>query len=279
MKQELRLSGTGGQGLITAGIILAEAALLDGKLAIQSQSYGPEARGGASKAEVIISDEAIHFPKVTDPNLLLAMSQEAATKYSHDLTAGSVMITDSLFVSDVPDFGGKVYELPITHSAKEVLGKALFANIIALGALVKLTDIVSEESLVKAVLNRVPKGTEEKNKQALQVLKEKTGVNFVYNTKDVDDRTIVSANVDNRSVEEALKLLLDQTSYVYERVKDYFLIKKGNKAVAPDLRTVRGIVRDENGQPLPGVNVRIEGTYVGRSTDTFQTLGEFYAFK
>ena len=85
MKQELRLSGTGGQGLITAGIILAEAALLDGKLAIQSQSYGPEARGGASKAEVIISDEAIHFPKVTDPNLLLAMSQEAATKYSHDL--------------------------------------------------------------------------------------------------------------------------------------------------------------------------------------------------
>jgi 2-oxoglutarate ferredoxin oxidoreductase subunit gamma len=168
MKQELRLSGTGGQGLITAGIILAEAALLDGKLAIQSQSYGPEARGGASKAEVIISDEAIHFPKVTDPNLLLAMSQEAATKYSHDLTAGSVMITDSLF-SDVPDFGGKVYELPITHSAKEVLGKALFANIIALGALVKLTGIVSEESLVKAVLNRVPKGTEEKNKQALQV--------------------------------------------------------------------------------------------------------------
>lgn len=166
MKQELRLSGTGGQGLITAGIILAEAALLDGKLAIQSQSYGPEARGGASKAEVIISDEAIHFPKVTDPNLLLAMSQEAATKYSHDLTAGSVMITDSLFVSDVPDFGGKVYELPITHSAKEVLGKA---NIIALGALVKLTDIVSEEALVKAVLNRVPKGTEEKNKQALQV--------------------------------------------------------------------------------------------------------------
>ena len=109
-------------------------------------------------------------------------------------------------------------------------------------------------------------------KQALQVLKEKTGVNFVYNTKDVDDRTIVSANVDNRSVEEALKLLLDQTSYVYERVKDYFLIKKGNKAVAPDLRTVRGIVRDENGQPLPGVNVRIEGTYVGRSTDE---KGEF----
>ena len=129
MKHELRLSGTGGQGLILAGIILAEAALLDGKLAIQSQSYGPEARGGSSKSEVIISEDAIHFPKVTKPDLLLAMSQEAANKYSHDLTKDSVMITDSLFVSEVPDFGGKVYELPITHSAREGLGKILFANI------------------------------------------------------------------------------------------------------------------------------------------------------
>ena len=169
MKQELRLSGTGGQGLITAGIILAEAALFRRQAGDPVPVLWPGSQRQRLKAEVIISDEAIHFPKVTDPNLLLAMSQEAATKYSHDLTAGSVMITDSLFVSDVPDFGGKVYELPITHSAKEVLGKALFANIIALGALVKLTGIVSEESLVKAVLNRVPKGTEEKNKQALQV--------------------------------------------------------------------------------------------------------------
>ena len=161
MKHELRLSGTGGQGLILAGIILAEAALLDGKLAIQSQSYGPEARGGSSKSEVIISEDAIHFPKVTKPDLLLAMSQEAANKYSHDLTKDSVMITD--------DFGGKVYELPITHSAREGLGKILFANIVALGALVKLTGVVSAESLEKAVLNRVPKGTEDKNRKALQI--------------------------------------------------------------------------------------------------------------
>ena len=137
MRQEFRLSGTGGQGLILAGIILAEAALLDGKLAIQSQSYGPEARGGASKSEVIISDEAIHFPKVTKPGVLLAMSQD--------------------------------YELPITHSAREGLGKILFANIIALGALVKLTGVVSAESLEKAVLNRVPKGTEDKNRKALEI--------------------------------------------------------------------------------------------------------------
>jgi 2-oxoglutarate ferredoxin oxidoreductase subunit gamma len=170
MKQELRLSGSGGQGLILAGIILAEAALLDGKLAIQSQSYGPEARGGSSKAEVMISDEEIYFPKVTKPNLVLAMSQEAAKKYVDDLSDAGVLVTDSLFVKDLPaSFKGKVYELPITHTAKTELGKALFANIIALGAIVKLTGLVSEASIIKAVLNRVPKGTEEVNEKAIKL--------------------------------------------------------------------------------------------------------------
>ena len=170
MKQELRLSGSGGQGLILAGIILAEAALLDGKLAIQSQSYGPEARGGSSKSEVIISDEEIYFPKVTKPNLVLVMSQEAAKKYVDDLSDAGVLVTDSLFVKELPDsFKGKVYELPITHTAKTELGKALFANIIALGAIVKLTGLVSEASIIKAVLNRVPKGTEEVNEKAIKL--------------------------------------------------------------------------------------------------------------
>lgn len=167
MKYELRLTGTGGQGLILAGIILAEAALLDDKLSIQSQSYGPEARGGSSKAEVIISDEAIHFPKVTKPNLLLAMSQEAANKYGSDMTADCILVTDSLFVNKLPEHQGQIYQLPITHTSKKVFGKTLFSNIIALGALVKLTNIVSAEAIEKAVLNRVPKGTEELNKKAL----------------------------------------------------------------------------------------------------------------
>lgn len=169
MKQELRLSGTGGQGLILAGIILAEAALLDGKLAIQSQSYGPEARGGSSKSEVIISDQAIHFPKVTKPNLVLAMSQEAVMKYVTDLNVEGTLVTDSLFVKELPPFKGKILELPITHTAKEELGKALFSNIIALGAIVKLTGIVTDESIIKAVLDRVPKGTEEINEKAIRL--------------------------------------------------------------------------------------------------------------
>ncbi|SHE28246.1 2-oxoacid:acceptor oxidoreductase family protein [Schwartzia succinivorans] len=166
MKQTFRFSGTGGQGLITAGIILAEAALLDGKMAIQSQSYGPEARGGSSKAEVIISDEAIHFGRVMHPETLLVMSQEAADKYSADCTPDSLIITDSLFVENVPVSAHRV-DLPITRTAVSTCGKALFANIVALGAVAALTNCVSVESLTKAVLDRVPKGTEDANKKAL----------------------------------------------------------------------------------------------------------------
>lgn len=166
MKQTFRFSGTGGQGLITAGIILAEAALLDGKMAIQSQSYGPEARGGSSKAEVIISDEAIHFGRVMHPETLLVMSQEAADKYSEDCTPDSLIITDSLFVENVPVSAHRV-DLPITRTAVSTCGKSLFANIVALGAVAALTNCVSIESLTKAVLDRVPKGTEDANKKAL----------------------------------------------------------------------------------------------------------------
>lgn len=166
---QMRLSGTGGQGLILAGIILAEAAILDDKLAIQSQSYGPEARGGSSKSEVLISDKPIHFPKVTKPDLVLAMSQEATTKYTTDLEAGGILIIDTTFVKDIPANAQKVYKLPITEKAKTEIGKPLFANIIALGAIVALTNCVSIESITNAVLNRVPKGTEELNKRALEV--------------------------------------------------------------------------------------------------------------
>lgn len=166
---EMRLSGSGGQGLILAGIILAEAALLDGKLAIQSQSYGPEARGGASKSEVLISDRPIHYPKVTKPNLVLAMTQEAVNKYTKDLPADGILVIDTTFVKEVPNHVKKVYKLAITEESAAKLGKILFANIIALGAIAGITGIVSMESLTKAVLHRVPAGTEEVNKKALDL--------------------------------------------------------------------------------------------------------------
>lgn len=176
---EMRLSGSGGQGLILAGIILAEAAILDGKLAIQSQSYGPEARGGSSKSEVLISDSPIHFPKVTKPNLVLAMTQDAVNKYAVDLPDDGILITDTTFVKDVPANIKNIYQLPITATAKESLGRDLFANIVALGTIVALTEAVSFDSITKAVLSRVPAGTEKLNKQALEL-----GTALIKNVKE-----------------------------------------------------------------------------------------------
>lgn len=166
---QFRLSGSGGQGLILAGIILAEAAIRDGKEAVQSQSYGPEARGGSSKSEVIISDKVIRYPKVLSPDFLLAMTQEALSKYSSDLNSQSIVVIDSTYVKDVPNTLTNVYSIPITKVAKEQLGRELFANIVALGAIAELTKSVSHKSLEEAVLARVPKGTEEANRKALEL--------------------------------------------------------------------------------------------------------------
>lgn len=167
-KYEIRLSGSGGQGMITAGVILAEAAgVYDGNNVVQSQSYGPEARGGASKAEVIISDQEIHFTKATAIDILLAMTQEAWDKYSSDLKPEGVAIVDSFYVKEVDRPG--VIKLPLTQKARQEVGIEMVANIIALGAIAGITQVVSRGSLEKAVMVRIPKGTEEKNRQALEI--------------------------------------------------------------------------------------------------------------
>ena len=166
---EIRLSGSGGQGLILAGIILAEAAsILEGRNAVQTQSYGPESRGGASKSEVVISSEEIDYPKVTCPDLLLVMTQEACDKYIGDLKKGGTAVLDTSLIERMPRNGKKHYGVPITQIAKETVGKAITANIVALGVLTAITGIVERESIEKAVMRRVPKGTEEINKKALE---------------------------------------------------------------------------------------------------------------
>ena len=167
MKQ-IRLSGSGGQGVITAAIILAEAAVEEGRQAVQSQSYGPEARGGASKAEVIISDKPIYHPKVRAPGLVLAMTQKAADKYYKDLRADGTLVLDTDLVPEPPDFA-HIIRIPITKLAVEKVGRALFANIVALGALVHITGLVDFETIKKCVAHRVPPHTVDKNMQALQI--------------------------------------------------------------------------------------------------------------
>jgi 2-oxoglutarate ferredoxin oxidoreductase subunit gamma len=168
-RYEIRLSGAGGQGLILVGKILAEAAAIyDQKNATQSQSYGPEARGGASRSEVIISDGDIDYPKATQIDLLLAMTQEAADKYAKDIKPGGVILIDSSFIRNIPTGNFKVYSYPISALAEEKMGRKIVANIIALGAIEKLAGVIAEEALIKAIRTRVPKGTEELNIKAFQ---------------------------------------------------------------------------------------------------------------
>jgi 2-oxoglutarate ferredoxin oxidoreductase subunit gamma len=165
----MRFSGAGGQGLILAGIIMGEAAaIFDGKQAVQSQSYGPEARGGASKSEVVISDEPIDFPKATNVDALLALTQEACDKYSTDLKEGGILLVDSDLVRNLPEGKFTVVSIPIINIAKNEVGRTIVANIVALGAMVALTGIVSRESAVKAVLARVPEAFVELNRKAFE---------------------------------------------------------------------------------------------------------------
>lgn len=166
-RYEMRLSGSGGQGLILAGRILAEAvAIYDKRNAVQTQSYGPEARGGASKAEVVISDGEIDYPKAMNLDLLLALTQISCTKYYHDLKKGGILIVDSGVVTELPEGDYKIYLAPITDVAVERVGKIVVMNIVALGVITKISGVVSEESMRKAILARVPQGTEELNMKA-----------------------------------------------------------------------------------------------------------------
>jgi 2-oxoglutarate ferredoxin oxidoreductase subunit gamma len=166
---EVSMGGSGGQGLVLMGLILAEAAgIYEGRKVVQSQLYGPESRGGASRSDVIISDEEIDYPEVEHPDILFAFNQLSAARYSPNLKVGGMVIYDSTFVTDPPAVEGRTYLLPVTQTARDKVGREIVANIVALGAITRLTGIVSQEAITQAVLARVPKGTEEINQRALQ---------------------------------------------------------------------------------------------------------------
>ncbi|MEA3297202.1 MAG: 2-oxoacid:acceptor oxidoreductase family protein [candidate division Zixibacteria bacterium] len=165
---EIRLSGSGGQGMILGAVILAEAIGSDySKNVVQTQSYGPEARGGASKADVVVSSSEIYYPKAMKLDLLLTMTQEACDKYYGDLRDDGILIVDGELVSNVPT--DNYYSLPFTRLAREEAGHVMVANVIALGAITAITEVVSKEDLIDAVLKRAPRGTEEKNQNAVEI--------------------------------------------------------------------------------------------------------------
>lgn len=165
-RYEICLSGSGGQGIITAAIVLAEAAGIYGRKHVsQTQSYGPEARGGTSKAEVVIASKAIDYPKATKLDLLLAMNQASCDTYYRNLKPEGLLIVDSSLVHQIPT--RRSVAIAFTLIARKEIGKDLVANMVALGAVGQLTHVVSLKSLEAALMAKVPKGTEKINREAL----------------------------------------------------------------------------------------------------------------
>ncbi|MGQ9624876.1 MAG: 2-oxoacid:ferredoxin oxidoreductase subunit gamma [Candidatus Bathycorpusculaceae bacterium] len=169
MRIEIRFAGFGGQGIIKSGIITAAAACIyGGKNAVQTQSYGPESRGGACKSEVVISEEEIDFPKVVFPDILVVMSQHAYNEYVESVKVGGTIIIDPDMVANEKDLKNvKVYRVPATKIAEKI-GRRIVANIVMLGAFAAITNVLDKDVLKKSILANVPKGTEEINIEAFE---------------------------------------------------------------------------------------------------------------
>jgi len=169
MRVEIRFAGFGGQGIIKSGIITAAAACIyGGKHAVQTQSYGPESRGGACKSEVVIAEEEIDFPKVTEPDILIVMSQHAYNEYAKNVKPNGVIILDPDMIPHEKELKNvKIFRVPATKIAEE-LGRKIVANIVMLGAFAAVTKILDKTSLKESVKTNVPKGTEELNLTAFE---------------------------------------------------------------------------------------------------------------
>ena len=166
----LVFSGSGGQGIITAAVILSEAAVLYENLnAVQSQAYGPAARGGATRSDIIISESDINFPKVIQPNVLICLTQEAYNTFCNIIRPGGLLITDARFVKTEKKVDAQQKELSMYVAVMEKIGKPIVFNICMLGAVISLTDLVEPESIMKVLKTRIPSSFLEMNQQALNL--------------------------------------------------------------------------------------------------------------
>ena len=173
-------SGSGGQGVITAAILLAEAAVLyENLIAVQSQTYGPAARGGATRSDVIISDSNINFPKVLQPNVLVCLTQEAYNIFYPIIRPGGLLITDTRFVKTEKKVDAQQREFPMYRTVMDKIGKPIVFNICMLGAVISLTDLVKSESIIKVLENRIPSSFLEMNRKALNL-----GMELAEESKD-----------------------------------------------------------------------------------------------
>ena len=163
-------SGSGGQGVITAAIIFAEAAVIhEGLNATQSQAYGAAARGGATRTDIIISEDEINYPKVIQPNVLVCLTQEAYTSYAAIIRPGGLLLSDARFVKTARKVDARQVELPMYRQVMDTIGKPIVFNICMLGAVVALTELVRPESIMNVLEQRIPSGFVEMNRQALEL--------------------------------------------------------------------------------------------------------------
>ena len=169
-RYEIRFAGSGGQGVILAAVVVGEAAAIyEGLNAVQSQAYGPEARGGKSKSEVVISRGEIDYPKATNPDLQIILNQTSCDEFVPDTQKGGIVIADDTYVHTLPNSDAEVHMLPIVKTAREKIGRELVTNMVALGVTARVLEVkklMKPESIKKAILARVPKGTEEMNEKA-----------------------------------------------------------------------------------------------------------------
>ncbi len=170
MRTDIRLSGSGGQGLITAARILAKAALLDGFDSIQSQVYGAEARGGATKSEVVISTREIYYPEVVNPDITAIMTAASYKKYGQAMSRGSLRIIDSFMVPDYEEYPGvETIGLPFTAQANKNFKSKVLTNMILMGYIIAKTGIVRPESFMSAIGDFFKEEKLEKNHQAFSL--------------------------------------------------------------------------------------------------------------
>lgn len=170
---EICLAGSGGQGVITAAVMIGAAAAehCDDLYAVQTQAYGPAARGGSAKAEVVLSDGPIDYPKPVLPDLTICLSSQAAEKYATFVKSGGRLIIDSFNVPEFPPVETNIYQLPVVVTAREEIGREIVANMVALGCVARVLElegIMTKEALKAGMLDRVPKGTEDLNERAFE---------------------------------------------------------------------------------------------------------------
>ncbi|MBI4279133.1 MAG: 2-oxoacid:acceptor oxidoreductase family protein [Armatimonadetes bacterium] len=164
---EVRLAGAGGQGMGLAGVILAEAAMREGRNVVHAQSYGPESRGGGSVSDVIISEDAIDYPRVRTPHVLLALTQQACDGHWRAIRPGGLLVADLGRVRDLPCGDFRCVVLPMVATARDVVKEVLTANMVALGVIIAVSPVVGRDALEQAVAAGSPRGTAAVNLAAI----------------------------------------------------------------------------------------------------------------